>query len=119
MKISIFIELLRKYPFAPMLTRICVKDYKIPGTDKTILKGETTFFPLYGLHRDEHFYPDPEKFDPTRFTKENLDGINQVNRPYYPFGDGPRNCVGEPFSPSDFFLSFSHFTLNLFCVLHS
>lgn len=85
-----------------MLTRICVKDYKIPETEKTIKKGDTVLIPLYGLHRDEQFYRDPENFDPTRFNKDNMIGTNQVNRPYYPFGDGPRNCIGESLSFSKF-----------------
>ena len=46
------------------------------------------------LQRDEKFYTDPDKFDPERFSEENLVGVNQINRPYYAFGDGPRNCIG-------------------------
>ena len=78
-----------------MLTRVCVEDYQIPDSDKVIKKGETLLFSLYGLHRDETFYPDPHKFDPERFNKDNSSGLNQINRPYYPYGDGPRYCVGR------------------------
>lgn len=78
-----------------MLTRVCVEDYQIPESDKVIKKGETLLFSIYGLHRDERFYPDPLKFDPERFNKDNLNGSNQINQPYYPYGDGPRYCVGR------------------------
>lgn len=47
--------------------------------------------PTYALQWDEKYYDEPEKFDPERFTDINK---NQTNRPYFPFGDGPRNCIG-------------------------
>lgn len=77
-----------------MLTRICEKDYCIPGTNKVIKTGDTVLIPLYGLHRDEKFYSNSEKFDPERFNKENSNEKNQITRPYIPFGIGPRNCIG-------------------------
>lgn len=43
---------------------------------------------------DEKYYKDPSKFDPDRFSEANLAGKNQINQPYLPFGDGPRNCIG-------------------------
>lgn len=79
---------------APMLTRTCVNDYQIPGTDKIVEKGTEVFVPIYALQRDEKYYADPENFDPDRFSEENSVGVNQINRPYYAFGDGPRNCIG-------------------------
>lgn len=49
--------------------------------------------PIYGLHHDPEYYPEPEKFDPERFSPENKGKINQYV--YLPFGAGPRNCIGE------------------------
>lgn len=46
-----------------------------------------------GLHHDPEYYPNPEKFDPERFSEE-----NKSKRPaytYLPFGDGPRICIGK------------------------
>lgn len=43
---------------------------------------------------DEKYYKNPKQFDPERFSEENLNGKNLINRPYLPFGDGPRNCIG-------------------------
>lgn len=72
-----------------MLTRTCVKEYKIPGTDRIIEKGAEIFVPVFSLQRDEKYYPNPLVFDPDRFSEENMVGKIQINRPYYPFGDGP------------------------------
>lgn len=83
-------ETLRKYPPVPVLNRKCSHEYKIPGMDKVIEEGIQTFIPVYGLHHDPQFYPEPEKFIPERFNEEN----KTTARPYYPFGDGPRNCIG-------------------------
>jgi cytochrome P450 len=45
------------------------------------------------MHRDQRFFPDPERFDPERWTSE-----AQAARPkfsYFPFGGGARVCIGE------------------------
>lgn len=82
------------YNVFPNIARKCVKDYQIPGTDKIIEKGDLVIFPAFAIHRDEKYYPNPNQFDPDRFNEQNSAGKNQVNRPYLPFGDGPRNCIG-------------------------
>ncbi|XP_031629073.1 probable cytochrome P450 6d5 [Contarinia nasturtii] len=85
-------ETLRKYPVLPMINRKCVKEYRIPGTDNVIEEGVEVYMSVIGMHRDEQFYDEPNKFDPMRLDDEV--GKNLVNRPYIPFGDGPRNCIG-------------------------
>lgn len=85
---------MRKYPVVPLLVRECVKDYTIPGTDNVIEKGVEIFIPAFALQRDEKYYENPDKFIPERFNEENMAGKNIVNRPYLPFGEGPRNCIG-------------------------
>ncbi|KAF5889817.1 cytochrome P450 3A30-like [Clarias magur] len=52
--------------------------------------------PTYALHRDPEFWPDPETFNPDRFTQENKESIDQYA--YMPFGLGPRNCIGMRFA---------------------
>lgn len=71
-----------------------MKNYQIPGTNQIIEKGTEIFIPTLALHRDAKFYPDPSKFHPERFSEASVAGKNQSNRPYLPFGDGPRNCIG-------------------------
>lgn len=89
-----FTETLRLYPIAPILSRVCVQDYQIPGTDKLIEKGIEVIIPVFPLQRDEKYYNEPNKFNPDRFDDETPAGKDQLNRPYLPFGDGPRNCIG-------------------------
>ena len=78
-----------------MLNRTCLNDYKIPGTDKIIEKGVQIIIPAMALHNDEAYYKEPNKFDPDRFNEENSEGKNIGNRPFFPFGEGQRNCIGN------------------------
>ncbi|XP_017767083.1 PREDICTED: cytochrome P450 6k1-like [Eufriesea mexicana] len=85
-------ETLRLYPPAPLLDRVAVTDYKIPGTNIVIEKGTPVYIALTGLHRDSRFHPDPLCFNPDRFSDENKENVTQCT--YMPFGDGPRVCIG-------------------------
>lgn len=58
-----------------------------------IPKGTPIIIPIYGLHSDEKYFPDPEKFDPDRFSKENSGMITKYT--FMPFGEGPRICLGK------------------------
>lgn len=87
-----FTETLRKYPPAVATDRVCVKNYKIPDTDKVIESGTVLTVPIYPLQRDPEYFPKPELFDPERFNEEN----KSLTKPYtyLPFGVGPHNCIG-------------------------
>lgn len=87
-------ETLRKYPPVTIITRQCTENYNIPDTDVVIAKGTPIFIPVFGLHRDERYYPDPTRYDPDRFSVENSAGKTFLDRPYMPFGSGQRICMG-------------------------
>ncbi|KAK9506035.1 hypothetical protein O3M35_008047 [Rhynocoris fuscipes] len=92
---QIFSETLRKYPPVPELLRKSTKDYVIPGTSVAIPKGTRVTIPVYSLHYDSKYFPEPEKFKPERFDREK----NKIKiGTYLPFGDGPRICIGERFA---------------------
>ena len=80
------------YPPLPMLDRICVKSYRIPGTDVVIDKGCKIVIPTYAVHHDPKYYPEPFEFDPDRFLEDNVKSRPKYT--YLPFGDGPRLCIG-------------------------
>uniref|UniRef100_A0A1L8E4F1 Putative cytochrome n=1 Tax=Nyssomyia neivai TaxID=330878 RepID=A0A1L8E4F1_9DIPT len=85
-------ETIRMYPGLPLFNRMCTKDYPIPGTDYVIEKGTPIIVSLLGLQMDPKYFPEPEKFKPNRFDKGNEDFVPNA---FYPFGDGPRNCIAQ------------------------
>ncbi|GBO37588.1 Cytochrome P450 3A18, partial [Araneus ventricosus] len=78
------------------LERVAGEDYKLGDTGIVIPKGTTVTVPIYAMHRDPEFFPDPEKFDPDRFSPEERAKRNPYT--FMPFGGGPRNCVGMRFA---------------------
>lgn len=90
---KVFKETLRKYSIVEPLQRNALHDYKIPGTNVIVKKGQTVLISPRGLHYDPSLYPEPDKFDPERFSVEN----SAYRHPcaYIPFGTGPRNCIGK------------------------
>ncbi|KAG5305742.1 CP6A2 protein, partial [Acromyrmex insinuator] len=93
---KIYQEVLRKYPPVTFLMRQPTKNYTFEGTKITLRKGQVVIIPNYAIQHDPNIYPDPEVFDPERFSEEN---VKQRNSMYYlPFGDGPRNCIGKRFA---------------------
>lgn len=85
-------ETLRKYPPIPNTARRSTKDYVIPGTKLTIEKGTSIEIAIYSLHHDPEHFPEPQKFDPERFTTKNVEARNPFT--FIPFGAGPRNvCI--------------------------
>ncbi|XP_058141702.1 cytochrome P450 3A8-like isoform X2 [Dasypus novemcinctus] len=87
-------ETLRIYPITGRLTRICKKDVEIKGV--LIPKGTVVIIPNFLIHWDPEIWPEPEKFRPERFSKENKESIDPYT--YLPFGAGPRNCIGMRFT---------------------
>ncbi|CAH0564732.1 unnamed protein product [Brassicogethes aeneus] len=108
-------ETLRKWPVAIGSDRICTKPYTIePKTpeEKPVLLEKNTVIslPIFAIHRDPKFYPEPEKFDPERFSDKNKDKI--VPYTYLPFGAGPRNCIGSRFAILEIKVLFYHILSN-------
>ncbi|KAJ8916090.1 hypothetical protein NQ315_004456, partial [Exocentrus adspersus] len=91
-------ECLRKWPNAVVTDRICTKPYTIKPVfpeEKPVhlQKGDLILLPMCAIHHDPRYYPNPERFDPERFNDENKGKIKPYT--YFPFGLGPRNCIGS------------------------
>lgn len=87
-------ESMRLYPPAWIIGRKAIDDYTVGGYQVPV--GSVLFMSQYVVHRDARWYPEPERFDPLRWTPE-----AQAARPkfsYFPFGGGPRQCIGEQFA---------------------
>ena len=95
-------ESMRIYPPGWMISRQALGEDVVCGY--RIRKNQVVLTPPWLMHRNEKYWPDPEKFDPTRFSPE-----QEARRPklaYYPFGAGPRQCIGNTFA-----LTEMHFVL--------
>ena len=88
-------ETLRKYPVIPVMLRKCTKEYTIPETSLVIPEGRNVLIPIYSIQHDPEYYPEPEKFDPERFSEENSKNRNPLT--FLAFGEGPRGCIGARF----------------------
>ncbi|XP_071571178.1 cytochrome P450 9e2-like [Temnothorax nylanderi] len=94
-------ETLRKYPPTIITNRLCAKRYELPpsrpGCKNAIVEpNDVLMFPIHGLHHDPEYFPNPDKFNPERFSEENKDKILPYT--YLPFGHGPRKCIGNRFA---------------------
>jgi cytochrome P450 family 6 len=60
-------------------------DFKVPGTAMILPRRTNIFIPILGIHSDPDIYPNPENFDPNRFS------VEQINKrhpfAYLPFGN--------------------------------
>ncbi|CAH0731802.1 unnamed protein product, partial [Brenthis ino] len=88
-------ETLRLYPVIGLLTREVMSNYTLP-TGLTLEKGNRIHIPVYHLHRNPDYFPEPEVFRPERFIGEERKKINQYA--FLPFGNGPRICIGIRFA---------------------
>jgi cytochrome P450 len=87
-------EVLRLYPPAYILARVAIAPFRIGEYD--FPPGETVLLSQWVMHRDPRYYDDPDAFRPERW----LDGLADRLPPgaYFPFGDGPRRCIGQGFA---------------------
>ncbi|XP_060530423.1 uncharacterized protein LOC132704440 [Cylas formicarius] len=92
---NVLLETLRLHPPLTAIPRVCTKDYHVPDTEVVIEKGTQVEIPVWGVHLDPDYFPDPETFDPDRFDETNRSKIPDFT--FLPFGEGPRICIGMRF----------------------
>ncbi|MCG9891036.1 MAG: cytochrome P450 [Thermosynechococcaceae cyanobacterium MS004] len=87
-------ESMRLYPPATDVSREAIADYELDGY--VIPKGATVLASQWAMHRDPRYFNNPEVFQPERWAD---DLEKQFPRGvYFPFGDGPRVCIGKSFA---------------------
>ncbi|XP_061717334.1 cytochrome P450 6B5-like [Cydia pomonella] len=93
---QVFNETLRMYPIVEHLRRKAQTDYKCPGTNVKVSKGQLVLISVWGIHHDELYYPEPEKFNPDNFSPAKTASRHPCA--YLPFGIGPRHCIATRFA---------------------
>lgn len=90
----VFKEAMRLYPPAWIMKRRVLSDHR--AGNYIIPAGSFVGMSPYVMHRDPRYFPDPERFDPDRWSAE-----AEASRPaysYFPFSGGPRGCIGSGFA---------------------
>ena len=87
-------ESVRLYPPAWSLARTAAEDFEIGGY--LVPAGSNVVMSQWIMHRDPRFFPSPEQFDPGRWFEEHTQRLPRFA--YFPFGGGPRYCVGASFA---------------------
>ena len=93
--LSMFIkESMRMYPVVTSVNKVSTKPLVVDGY--TIPTGTLLNVGIHQVHYLEEFWPEPDRFNPYRFSAENIDKINPFA--YIPFSAGARNCIGQKFA---------------------
>jgi cytochrome P450 len=87
-------ESMRVYPPVWVIGREAIRDVELGGY--TVKRGTQLILPQWVVHRDPGYFPNPEEFDPDRFLPERCKDWPRFA--YFPFGGGPRVCVGNHFA---------------------
>ncbi|MBV9280887.1 MAG: cytochrome P450 [Chloroflexi bacterium] len=90
----VVMEAMRLYPPAWGMLREAAQDCSIGGY--RLRKGATVAISQWVMHRDPRYFEEPEAFRPERWTPEAERRLPKYA--YFPFGGGPRRCIGEPFA---------------------
>jgi cytochrome P450 len=90
----VFAEAMRLYPPAWIIGRRALNDYQLNGyqvPDRSII-----LMSQYLMHHNPKYFSEPDRFDPERWTPEAREARPKFS--YFPFGGGPRLCIGESFA---------------------
>jgi cytochrome P450 len=87
-------ESMRLYPPAWSLARTVVSEIEVRGYK--IPAGANLVMSQWIMHRDPRYFSDPDKFNPDRWLNEATRKLPRFA--YFPFGGGPRQCIGAAFA---------------------
>ncbi len=109
-------ETLRLYPPALRTDRECSQDYQYDnnGVVVRIPKGQVVNICIWAVHHDPEIYPEPDKFDPERFSDEEKSARDPAH--FIPFGVGQHICVGQRFALIEMKLFLTEFLSKMYFV---
>ncbi|MDT0643371.1 cytochrome P450 [Zunongwangia sp. F363] len=90
--VAVIEESMRLYPPVYFIDRVNLEEDEFEGLH--IPKGSSLLFSIFEIHRHKSHWKSPENFQPERF----LEGGKKHEPFYYPFGAGPRKCIGNNFA---------------------
>jgi cytochrome P450 len=90
-------ESMRLYPPAWVMGREAIGECEVGGY--RMPTSTTALMSQWVVHRDPRYHHDPERFDPDRWTTEYEEGLPRFA--YFPFGGGPRQCIGASFAMTE------------------
>jgi cytochrome P450 len=93
-------ETMRLYPPAYAVGREALEETEIGGF--RVPKGSQVFAFQWVTQRDERYFENPDSFDPDRWVPERSDNLPKYA--YFPFGGGPRQCIGNYFAMMEIIL---------------
>lgn len=94
-------ESMRLYPPAYFIDRVNVEADEFEG--KRFEPGSSLLFSVYEIHRHPDLWEDADEFRPQRFA----DGGKRYSSQYFPFGAGPRKCIGNNFAMFEMIIAIS------------
>jgi cytochrome P450 len=91
---AVLAESMRVFPPAWIISRQCATRCTIGPLE--VEPGDILLMSQYVVHRDPRWWPDPTRFSPDRFLADSAS--DRPRYAYFPFGGGPRSCIGEAFA---------------------
>ena len=92
--LAVFKEAMRRYPPAYVVARRATRPVDVLG--HRVAKNEICVVNIIGMHHRAKYFPDPMRFDPSRFLPENEQAL--AKQAFLPFGAGARICIGNHFA---------------------
>jgi cytochrome P450 len=91
---TVILETMRLRPVSWLLLRTSATADRV--NEVVVPRGALVLLSPWVTHRHPEFWPEPERFDPRRFSVEQSSGRHRFA--FFPFGGGPRRCIGEVFA---------------------
>ncbi|KGL93737.1 Cytochrome P450 4F22, partial [Charadrius vociferus] len=107
-------ESLRLHPPVTAVSRRCTEDIALRD-GRVIPKGVMCLMSIYGTHHNPDIWPEPQVYNPLRFSPDNSHGRSPLD--FIPFSAGARNCIGQSFAMAEMkvvaALTVARFTIRL------